>query len=102
MSHDAFNQRYRLECMLAIANSEDGIFCLSDLAIELAVSVSNLQKPLASLTAIGLISRMYSGDSKRKFYTRNESAAWEWARELSMRAADLADFPVSSTGSAVG
>lgn len=82
ISHAAFGQRYRLECMIAVADSTDGIFSLSELADILSVTPSNLQKPLASLLETGLIARMYSGDSRRKFYSRNESSAWEWAREL--------------------
>jgi DNA-binding transcriptional ArsR family regulator len=81
-SHAAFGQRYRLECMLAIADSTDGIFSLGELATNLHVTPSNLQNPLASLLETGLITRMYSGDSRRKFYSRNDSSAWEWAREL--------------------
>lgn len=86
LSHAAFNQRYRLECMLAIGASPDGLFCLSDLATELGVTTSNLQKPLASLLEVGLIARTFSGDSKRRFYTRNDSLAWAWAFELSTAA----------------
>jgi DNA-binding transcriptional regulator GbsR (MarR family) len=68
--------------MLAVADSEDGIVCLTDLARSLGISISNLQQPLRSLVATGLLTHIQAGDTRRKFYMRNPSAAWEWAREL--------------------
>lgn len=82
MSQAAFGQKYRLEVMCAFSESSDGLLCLSDLAARIGTVGSNLQKPLASLVATGLISPLESGDSKRKFYLRNRSAAWAWAKEL--------------------
>lgn len=68
--------------MIAIARSQDGLVCLTDLARELDVSISNLQTPLQNLVMLGLISALPRGDGRRKFYIRNASAAWDWAREL--------------------
>jgi hypothetical protein len=82
VSRAAFGQQYRLEVMLAIAESEDGLVCLTDLAAALRLSVSNVQGALRSLVATGLLAEMPTGDSKRKFLLRNSSAAWEWAREM--------------------
>ncbi|MGC7100689.1 hypothetical protein ACPZ19_38950 [Amycolatopsis lurida] len=82
VSQHAFGQRYRLELMLAIAETDDGIVCLTDLAKALDVTISNLQAPLRALVNTGLISPLPRGDSRRKFYIRNTSAAWAWAREL--------------------
>lgn len=82
MSQAAFGQKYRLEVMCAFDESSDGLLCLSDLAARIGTVGSNLQKPLASLVATGLITPLDSGDSKRKFYLRNRSAAWAWAQEL--------------------
>lgn len=82
LSQAAFGQRYRLELMLAVADSSDGIVCLSDLAGTLGVAISNLQQPLKALLTTGLLSPLPAGDSRRKFYIRNASAAWQWAREL--------------------
>lgn len=87
LSRTAFRQDYRLELMIAIADSEDGLVCLSDLARALDVSISNLQTPLQNLVALGLISALPRGDSRRKFYLRNPSSAWDWARELAASAA---------------
>ena len=81
-SRSAFGQAYRLEVMLAVADSSDGIVNLTDLAHELGQSTSNIQGPLRSLVEIGLISPAPQGDSKRKHYIRNPSAAWQWAREM--------------------
>lgn len=91
LSQAAFGQRYRLELMLAVADSDDGIVCLTDLARELDVSISNLQQPLKALVATRLVTPLPSGDSRRKFYVRNPSSAWMWAREL--RAVSLASGP---------
>lgn len=82
LSHAAFGQRYRLECMLAIANSKDGLVTLSGLAGQVGVAPSNLQHPIRSLVQSGLLTPLASGDSRSRFYLRNESAAWAWAREL--------------------
>jgi hypothetical protein len=82
MSRVAFRQDYRLELMVAIAESTDGIVCLTDLARVLDVSISNLQVPLKNLITLGLITPLPRGDSRRKFYMRNPSPAWDWAREL--------------------
>lgn len=86
LSQAAFGQRYRLELMLAVASSADGIVCLTDLARELDVSISNLQQPLKSLVAVGLLSPLPLSESRRKFYIRNESSAWQWAAELAAMA----------------
>lgn len=83
VSQHAFGQRYRLELMLAIAGTDDGIVCLTDLAKTLKIAISNLQSPLRALVNTGLISPLPRGDSRRKFYIRNPSAAWAWAQELS-------------------
>lgn len=82
LSRAAFRQDYRLELMVAIAESNDGIVCLTDVARALDVSISNLQTPLKNLVTLGLITPLAQGDSRRKFYLRNPSAAWDWAREL--------------------
>lgn len=86
LSRAAFGQRYRLECMLAIADSSDGMVTLSTLAKALDVSTSNIQDPIKSLLATGLISPLDAGDSRSKFYVRNTSTAWDWCRELAARA----------------
>lgn len=85
-----FGQRYRLEVMVAIGRSADGIVCLTDLSRDLGVTTSNLQNPLRDLVAAGLLSRLPSGDSKRKFYRRNTSLAWQFAVEMAEAASGLA------------
>ncbi|MFJ1768051.1 hypothetical protein ACIOD2_47580 [Amycolatopsis sp. NPDC088138] len=97
VSQHAFGQRYRLELMLAIAGTGDGIVCLTDLAKTLEITISNLQSPLRALVETGLISPLPRGDSRRKFYIRNPSAAWAWAQELNERC--QRDFLVSASGS---
>ncbi|MGA1813823.1 MarR family transcriptional regulator [Frondihabitans sp. 4ASC-45] len=101
LSRAAFGQKYRLECMLAIAESGDGMVTLSTLAKALDVSTSNVQDPIKALLATGLISPLDSGDSRSKFYVRNASSAWEWCRELAQRARETAmlhqDEPSRST-----
>lgn len=81
-SQAAFGQRYRLEVMLAVADAEDGFVALTDLAKRLDVSISNLQGPLKSLVALGLLTPIPHGDSRHRFYLRDPSTAWAWAKEL--------------------
>ena len=81
LSEAVFGQRYRLELMVEIARS-DGIVCLTDLARRLDVTASNLQRPLLALTTAGLLSKDEPADSRKVFYRRNASLAWEFAQEL--------------------
>ena len=85
LSRAAFGQTYRLECMVAIANSPDGLVSLGELAAQLGVTPSNLQKPLKSLVDTALISPLHSGDSRRNYYTRNESLVWAWVVEFAAK-----------------
>ena len=78
----AFGQRHRLELMLAVASSDDGIVSLTERARHLDVPISSLQSPLRSMISTGLLTPLPRGDSRRKFYLRNPSAAWAWAAEL--------------------
>lgn len=82
LSRSAFGQAYRLEVMLAIAESPDGLVTQSELAQQLGVSVSNVQGPVASLVSCGLLTEMPRGDSRSRYLLRNRSAAWDWAREM--------------------
>ena len=83
-SRQVFGQAHRLEVMLAVARSDDGIVCLTELAKALEVSVSSLQKPFQALVHARLISPLPDADSRYRFYTRNPSAAWAWAEELAL------------------
>ena len=82
MSRAAFGQSYRLEVMLAVAASEDGLVTQTSLARELDLPVSNVQGPVRSLIDSGLLSELPRGDGRSRFLLRNPSAAWDWAREL--------------------
>jgi DNA-binding IclR family transcriptional regulator len=82
MSRVIFGQTHRLELMLAVAASPDGIVCLTELAKELEVSVSSLQRPFESLVQSRLLSPLPDADSRFRYYARNPSSAWSWAREL--------------------
>lgn len=97
LSQVAFGQRYRLELMLAVADAQDGIVCLTDLAHTLNVTISNLQQPLKALVATGLLSPLPAGDSRRKFYIRNPSSAWAWAKELADAGRELDPNPAPSS-----
>lgn len=91
LSEVLFGQRYRLEVMVAIADSATGRVCLSDLAEQLGHrSASSLQNPLRDLTRAGLITRAPDGDSRRRWYRREQSLAWDWAREAAASAPGLA------------
>lgn len=82
LSRAAFGQTYRLEVMLAVADSEDGLVTLTDLAKALDISTSNVQVALRSLVATGLLSELPKDDNRRKYLIRNPSSAWDWAREM--------------------
>ncbi len=84
--------------MLAVADSQDGIVNLTDLARELDQSTSNIQGPLRSLVDLGLISPAPQGDSKRKHYIRNPSSAWQWVREMRAEAVAAAAMPPTRVG----
>lgn len=68
--------------MVAIARDPDGLVTLTDLALALGLTTSNVQGPLRSLIEAGLLSDAPSGDSRRRFYIRNASVAWDLAIEL--------------------
>lgn len=82
LSRIVFGQTHRLELMLAVARSPDGIVSLTELAKALDVSASSLQTPLQSLVQSQLLSPLPAVDSRYRFYSRNPSAAWQWAEEL--------------------
>lgn len=82
LSRVVFGQAYRLEVMLAVGRSADGIVSLTELSKSLGVSASSIQKPLQSLVQARLISPLPDADSRYRFYARNPSSAWEWAEEL--------------------
>ena len=75
--------------MLAIADSDDGVVCLTDLAKALNVTVSSLQRPFEAVVAAKLISPLPDSDSRFRYYLRNPSAGWAWARELKQLAEPL-------------
>jgi DNA-binding MarR family transcriptional regulator len=89
MSEALFGQKYRLETMLAIAHAPDGLVCLTDLARQLVVSPSCLQRPLHDLAKCGLLSRLPATDSKRRYYQRQDSLAWAFAVEIASQAERL-------------
>lgn len=91
ISKTAFGQTYRLEVMLAVADSEDGLVNLTDLARSVGQQVSSIQAPLRDLIELGLVSEAPSGDTKRKHYLRNPSSVWTWVRELAQAAQVAAD-----------
>jgi DNA-binding transcriptional ArsR family regulator len=82
LSRLAFGQGYRLELMLEIADTEDGVFSLTELARSLDVTMSNLQRPLQDMLEMGLLSVLPDSGSRYRYYTSNPSPAWEWAFEL--------------------
>jgi len=93
VSRAAFGQAHRLELMLAISKSSDGLCTLTELAKLLDVSVSSLQRPFQALVEIGLLTPLPNADTRFRYYARNPSPAWQWAEDL----ADLArSAPVAS------
>lgn len=86
LSRAAFNQAYRLEVMLYIADS-DGFVTQTEIGRALALSVSNVQAPVKSLIDCGLLTVMPKTDNRSRFLARADSVAWEWARQLRDQAA---------------
>lgn len=85
LSRAAFNQAYRLEVMLHIADS-DGFATQTTIAQALGLSVSNVQAPVRSLIDCGLLTPMPKTDNRSRFLARADSPAWDWARQLRTRA----------------
>jgi hypothetical protein len=86
LSRAAFNQTYRLEVMLHIADSE-GFVTQTEIAQALGLpSVSNVQAPVRSLIECGLLARMPKTDNRSRFLARTDSPAWDWARQLRSQA----------------
>lgn len=89
LSRAAFNQTYRLEVMLFIAAS-DGFVTQTEVAQALGLpSVSNVQAPIRSLIDCGLLSPLPKSDNRSRFLTRNDSPAWDWARQLRVQAGTI-------------
>lgn len=86
LSRAAFNQSYRLEVMLHIADS-DGFVTQSEVASALGLSVSNVQGAIKRLLDCGLLAPMPKTDNRSRFLARNDSPAWAWAKQLRARAA---------------
>lgn len=82
VSKSAFGHTHRLELMLAIADIEDGVCTLSDLADRLGVRPSSIQRPFESLVELSLVSALPAADTKFRHYIRNDGPAWDWARAL--------------------
>jgi predicted transcriptional regulator len=82
LSRAAFNQTYRLEVMLYIADSE-GFVTQTEIANALGLaSVSNVQGAIRKLIDCGLLTPMPKTDNRSRFLARNDSPAWDWARQL--------------------
>lgn len=78
----AFGQTYRLELMLTILESEDGICTLTELATRLNVRVSSIQLPFETLISLGMLIPIPESDTKFRHYIRNDDIGWSWARQL--------------------
>lgn len=92
LSRAAFNQTYRLEVMLYIAES-DGFVTQTEVAQGLGLSsVSNVQAPIRSLIDCGLLTPMPKTDNRSRFLARTDSPAWDWARQL-RQVAETLDSP---------
>ena len=81
LSRAAFNQAYRLEVMLHIAESE-GFVTQTEVAQALGLPVSNVQAPIRSLIECGLLVPMPKTGNRSRFLARTDSPAWDWARQL--------------------
>ena len=91
LSRAAFNQTYRLEVMLFIADS-DGFVTQTEVARALGLpSVSNVQAPIRSLIDCGLLSPLPKSDNRSRFLTRTDSPAWDWARQLRLLAGTIVE-----------
>lgn len=82
VSRAAFGQSHRLELMLEIADLADGIFTLTQVSKALGVTMSSLQNARDALLEVELISRLPQTDSRFQYLVRNDSPAWQWARDL--------------------
>ncbi|GAA2887547.1 helix-turn-helix domain-containing protein [Microbacterium esteraromaticum] len=83
VSRVAFGQAHRLELMLAVMASEDGLCTLTELARRLNVTMSSLQRPFQALVDLGLLTELPDTGTRFRYYARNPSSAWQWAADLS-------------------
>ena len=81
----AFGQKHRLELMMAILNIEDGVCSLTELAIDLCVPLSSLQRPFDALVELDLIRPIPDGETKVRFHIRTSGPAWNWAQSLASK-----------------
>lgn len=89
LSRAAFNQTYRLEVMLYIADSS-GFITQTEVAQALGLpSVSNVQAPIRSLIDCGLLTPMPKTDNRSRFLARADSPAWDWAHQLRSQASRI-------------
>lgn len=82
-SSAAFGQSYRIEVMLAIAETDSRQVALSEISKRLHIQMSSVQRPLQSLVEMGLLTPSHDSSTRTKNYIRNESAGWVFAYELS-------------------
>lgn len=82
VSRSAFGQSHRLELMLAVMESEDGLCTLTELSQCLNVAISSLQRPFQALIDLGLLTALPGAGTRYRYFARNPSSAWQWAAEL--------------------
>lgn len=85
LSKSLFGQVHRLDLMIYIAESKDGLINPTELSFDLRLPQSALQAPLRDLTDGGLLV-LEERRGRRLFYRRVDSAAWDWVRELKQKA----------------
>jgi DNA-binding IclR family transcriptional regulator len=83
--------------MLAIAADLSQLVTLSDLARDLGVGPSQVQKPLVSLVESGLLVPHDVPGGRYRLYVPVESPAWAWAEELKQIAVERAHVKVGRT-----
>lgn len=92
VSRIAFGQAHRLELMVVIRASEDGLCTLTELAKQLDVTMSSLQRPLQALIELGLLTPLPDAGTRFRYYARNPSPAWQWASELAAGVNSMPDW----------
>lgn len=80
-SRDAFGQDYQLEVMLLIADAS-GVVNQKAIAEGLGLSQSNVQTPWRRLVSLGLLKFDSRDFQRHKYFSREDSTGWQWAREL--------------------
>ncbi len=81
-SKGLFGNKDRLDVLLAIADSDDGMVNATDLEHEIGLINSRVRAQLRALVKVGLLSEVDTGQDKKRWYIRSDSSFWQACQDL--------------------